>query len=71
MLKAKPLEQDRNEKLASALEEVTKEPVVRLNVNVPQSLYRRLKVKAATDGVHISDLVNGWAQEYVSKCADE
>lgn len=71
MLKAKPLEQDRNEKLASALEEVTKEPVVRLNVNVPQSLYRKMKVKAATDGVHLSDLVNKWAREYVSKCADE
>lgn len=71
MLKAKPLEQDRNEKLASALEEVTKEPVVRLNVNIPQSLYRKMKVKAATDGVHLSELVNSWVLEYVSKCADE
>lgn len=71
MLKAKPLEQDRSEKLASALEEVTKEPMVRLNVNVPQSLYRKMKVKAATDGVHLSDLVNRWTREYVSKCADE
>lgn len=67
MLKAKQLEQDRSEKLTSAIEEVTKEPMVRLNVNVPQNLYRKLKVKAATDGVHLSDLVNQWAQEYVSK----
>lgn len=66
MLKAKPIEQVRSDKLSSALEEVTREPLVRLNVNVPKSLYRELKAKAAIEDARITDLVRLWVKEYVS-----
>lgn len=69
MLKAKPLEQLRSEKLIPALEEVTKEPLVRLNVNVPKSMYRELKARAATEDACISDLVKLWVKEYLSRPA--
>lgn len=67
MLKPKPFDQVQSEKLASAMEEVTKEPLARLNVDLPKSLHHDLKVRAAAEGVCISDLVRLWVTEYLSK----
>lgn len=67
MLKAKLSGQRRPDKLSDALQEVIREPEVRLNVNMPRSLYQALKAKAAQDGVGISHLVKLWVNEYLSK----
>lgn len=66
MLKPKPFDQVQSEKLASAMEEVTKEPLARLNVDLPKSLHKAFKARAASNGVTISDLVRQWAIEYLS-----
>jgi predicted HicB family RNase H-like nuclease len=67
-LKAKPLGtvKSRN-KLESALEEVSKEPTDRLNVNVPHSVYKQLKMKALEHETTVSELVNLWINKYISK----
>lgn len=35
----------------------------RLTIDVPEDLHRRLKVKAANDGVRMADLVRQWIEE--------
>lgn len=67
MLRAKQFDQCRSEKLAPAMDDLIREPFVRLNVNVPKSMYRALKTKAVADDVSISDLVKLWVTEYLSK----
>lgn len=67
MLKAKPVDQVRSEKLSSAMEEVTKEPLARLNVNISQSQYRALRKRAMENGISLTALVGQWVREYVSE----
>lgn len=50
---------------AAALEDVRKEPIKRLNANVPASTYQKLQIRAAQDGRKINDLVNQWILEYL------
>ena len=50
-----------------ALQEVAKEPMKRLNVNLPESLLREFKGKAAGEGRDMSSLVGEWVREYLSK----
>lgn len=50
---------------AAAMEDVRKEPIKRLNANVPASIYQELQIKAAQDGRKINDLVNQWILEYL------
>ena len=50
----------------AALKEVTKEKTTRLNANIPESVYKSLKVKAAQDNGKINDLVLEWVNEYLS-----
>lgn len=49
------------------LEAVTAEPVQRLNANVPRSLLREAKAKAATRGETLTEVVTRALREYVSK----
>ncbi len=35
----------------------------RLTIDIPEDLHRALKVKAATDGVKMADLVRSWITE--------
>jgi hypothetical protein len=42
-------------------------PIKRLTVDIPEPLHRRLKVKAAQDGVRMVDLVRRWIED---GCAD-
>ncbi len=64
-LKAKPLGGMSREKLEEALREVTKEPMERLNVNVPRSVYKAFKVKAAAGDTSMSEMINRWIADYV------
>lgn len=43
----------------------TEAPAVikRLTIDVPEELHRQLKVKAATDGVRMADLVRQWIEK--------
>jgi len=52
---------------AAAIEDVRKEPVKRLNANVPASVYQQLQIKAAQEGRKINELVNTWIIEYLSE----
>lgn len=49
-----------------ALADVSKEKTVRLNANIPESLYKALKVKAVQEDKTINDLVIFWVNEYLS-----
>lgn len=51
---------------AAALSDAAKEPTTRLNANIPNSLYRQLKIKAAGDDLTINDLVEQWVRDYVN-----
>lgn len=50
-----------------ALAEVSEEPTVRLNVNVPESLHRDFKLAAIRERVGMSELVIGWMKKYVKQ----
>ncbi|WP_087464036.1 plasmid partition protein ParG [Oleiphilus messinensis] len=38
-----------------------------LNANIPNSLHRRFKAKCAEEGASMSDLIEKWINEYMSK----
>ena len=40
-----------------------KPSIKRLTVDIPESLHRRLKIKAAQDGVRMVDLVRSWIED--------
>ena len=52
---------------AAAIQEVTKEPMKRLNVNIPESKLKQFKAKAASEGLEMSTLIHQWMDEYLSK----
>ena len=51
----------------AAIQEVTKEPIKRLNVNIVESKLKRFKGKAATEGLEMTTLINQWVDEYLDK----
>ncbi len=51
----------------AAIQEVKKEPMKRLNVNIAESKLKQFKAKAAAEGVEMSALVHKWLDEYLSK----
>ena len=55
---------DTNQKTA-AIADVTKEPLKRLNVNLPESMMKQFKAKAAMEGKEMSELVSGWINQYL------
>ena len=57
---------DTDQKTA-AIADVTKEPLKRLNVNLPESVMKQFKAKAAMEGREMSELVSGWIGDYLSQ----
>ena len=57
---------DTDQKTA-AIADVIKEPLKRLNVNLPESVMKQFKAKAAMEGREMSELVNGWIGDYLSQ----
>ena len=55
---------DTDQKTA-AIADVTKEPLKRLNVNLPESVMKQFKAKAAMDGKEMSALVSEWINQYL------
>ncbi|MAS36256.1 MAG: hypothetical protein CL610_19790 [Anaerolineaceae bacterium] len=55
------------EQLKAAVQEPEAEPLKRLNVNIPQSVFNRFKAKAAQEGKTMSDVVLKHVNEYLSK----
>lgn len=39
------------------------EKIVRITIDLPANLHRRLKIKAAEEGTKIAELVRGWVNE--------
>ncbi|OQX11024.1 MAG: hypothetical protein BWK73_18740 [Thiothrix lacustris] len=56
---------DTDQKTA-AIADVTKEPLKRLNVNLPESVMKQFKAKAVMEGKDMSELVSRWIAEYIS-----
>lgn len=50
----------------AALQEVKKESMKRLNVNIPESKLKAFKAKAASEGLEMSTLVHKWIDKYMS-----
>ena len=51
----------------AAIQEVTKEVMKRLNVNIAESKLKQFKGKAATEGLEMTTLIHGWIDEYLEK----
>lgn len=49
----------------AAIADVTKEPLKRLNVNLPESVMKQFKAKAAMEGKEMSALVSEWINHYL------
>ena len=49
---------------AQALEEVAKEEIKRLNVNLPASLLKAFKVKTAIEGKEMSEVIKTFIEQY-------
>jgi len=49
----------------AAIADVTKEPLKRLNVNLPESVMKQFKAKAALEGKEMSALVSEWINHYL------
>lgn len=49
----------------AALADVSKEAIKRLNVNLPESLLKQFKARAAMDGKDMSELVKEWIERYL------
>ena len=47
--------------------DVTKEPLKRLNVNLPESVMKQFKAKAVMEGKDMSELVSRWIDDYLKK----
>ncbi|MCG8381733.1 MAG: hypothetical protein MJA28_05865 [Gammaproteobacteria bacterium] len=56
-----------NEAKAEALKEVSKEKTMRFNANIPESLYLKVKVKAAQENVKLNDLAIQWMEDWVNE----
>ena len=52
---------------SAAIADVTKEPLKRLNVNLPESVMKQFKAKAAMEGKEMSELVNLWISTYLKE----
>jgi predicted DNA binding CopG/RHH family protein len=55
---------DTDQKTA-AIADVSKEPMKRLNVNLPESVMKQFKAKAVMEGLDMSELVNNWIKKYL------
>lgn len=51
----------------AAIQEVTKEPMKRLNVNIAESKLMQFKAKSASEGKDMSTLIHQWMDDYLSK----
>ena len=51
----------------AAIQEVTKEPMKRLNVNIAESKLMQFKAKSASEGKDMSTLIHQWIGEYLEK----
>lgn len=49
------------------MSEHEKGQTVRLTVNLKPELHKRVKVKAALEGVTVSDMVRQWLEEWVNE----
>ena len=54
-----------------ALADVTKEPMHRINIEIPKSAFKELKAKAAMQGTTITSLYKVWVFEYLKKSSNE
>lgn len=49
-----------------AIKEVKKEPIKRLNVNVPESRFKAFKMKAISEDEDMTKLINQWIESYLN-----
>jgi len=66
ILKAKS-SKTQNADIGSAISAATEEETKRVNVNLPKSIYLKLKTRAAQDDASISSLIRRWVEEYITE----
>lgn len=66
VLQSKPPRQGRSY-TPEILEDVSKEPLMRLNMCLPQSLHRRLKIHVAQRGTSITHVLIKLIEDHLSK----
>ncbi len=54
-----------NQSKEEAIKEVTKEPIVRLNINLPESLHLQLKILAAKQRTDMTQIVIQLIREHL------
>ncbi|KJW01823.1 hypothetical protein REIP_1749 [Rickettsia endosymbiont of Ixodes pacificus] len=50
-----------------AIKDVTSDKIVRLNVNLPNTLLKQFKLKTVQNNITMSELILIWINEYISK----
>jgi len=58
---------DKHRDKQKALKEIQSEATKRLSANIPESDYRELKIKAASEDTTINDLTLKWVKKYLGK----
>ena len=56
-----------NTSKAAALQEVQKEPMKRLNVNIPESMHQAFKIKCTEQHQEMGDVIREFIDTYLSK----
>ncbi len=65
--KARQTEASNTENKEKLMANIATEPVRRLNTNIEDSLYKKIKMKSAEDGRSISEITRQLWVEYLSK----
>lgn len=50
-----------------AIQDVTVDKIVRLNVNLPNTVLKQFKLKTVQNNITMSELILIWINEYISK----
>ncbi|MFP3011950.1 MAG: hypothetical protein ACEY3D_02990 [Rickettsia sp.] len=50
-----------------AIQDVTIDKIVRLNVNLPNTVLKQFKLKTVQNNITMSELILKWINEYISK----
>ena len=65
-LQIKPVRKP-NANMQSALQEIQKEKIAKLTINIPQSWKSEFKIAAEKKGVNMTDIILAYVKQYVSK----
>ena len=65
-IQSKP-KREPNANMKSALQEIQKENIVNLTINIPQSLKSEFKIEAEKQGTNMADILRIYIKQYIRK----